>query len=529
MESSQDKIQNIIIVGGGTAGWMAATYLAKSLNFDVNITVIESPDQPPIGVGEATIPTIKTEFFDRLGIAEAEWMPKLTGTYKLGIKYVDWKTPPEKGGDFYYHIFGEIPLIDEVPLTSVWIKKHLEENFNTPMANACFNSIFALDLHRAPKFYDGKVVQHYAYHFDALLLANYLKEWAAAHQIKHQVTKLVSAERNEKGDVTCIIDNAGYKYYADLFIDCSGFNSFLIEKILHEPIISYSDFLLTDRAIAVNLPDDPNNTDIRSYTTARALSAGWMWEIPLYRRSGNGYVYSSQFISDEEAERELREFFGKRAEKATFRPIKFQSRRHQRSWVNNCIGIGLSSSFLEPLESTTIYFIYAALYQLVKNFPRKEIDPVIRDKFNEKTAWMVDENSDFIGMHFKTAQRADTPFWKANKFETKIPDSLQLILDRQKAGLPIKIPTQSSKERYYSFKGLFDNFWTETNYQSIFCGVGWLPEHPYSLLDYRQDIMDKGNQMMIDIQKDAKILAKTLPTHYEYLSKLYQEEKALLK
>ena len=138
MQSALEKIKDIVIVGGGTAGWMSATYIAQSLNFGVNITLIESPLLGPIGVGEATIPTIKTEFFDRLGIPEDEWMPKLGGTYKLGIKYVNWKTSPEKGGDYYYHVFGEIPLIDEVPLTAVWVQKRLEENYQKPLAYACF-------------------------------------------------------------------------------------------------------------------------------------------------------------------------------------------------------------------------------------------------------------------------------------------------------------------------------------------------------------------------------------------------------
>ena len=337
-------------------------------------------------------------------------MPTLGGTYKLGIKYVNWKTPPTKGGDYYYHVFGEIPLIDEVPLTAVWVQKRLEENYQKPLAYACFPSIFAFDLNRSPKFYDGTQVQHYAYHFDALRLANYLKDWGTTRGVNHIIDKLVTAEQDEQGNITCVISESGTKYYGDLFIDCSGFAGFLIDKVLHEPIIPFSDSLLTDRAFAINLPDDPEVNGIRPYTTATALKAGWMWEIPLFHRTGNGYVYSSQFTSDEEAERELREFFGKRAEKADVRSIKFQSRRHRRAWVKNCVSIGLASSFLEPLESSTIYFIYGALYQLIKNFPNKQIDPVLRDKFNEKTAFMVDDNKDFIVMHFKTAQRADTPF-----------------------------------------------------------------------------------------------------------------------
>lgn len=520
MQNPNERIQSIIVIGGGTAGWMSATYIAKSLNFGVDITVIEAPGLGPIGVGEATIPTIKTEFFDRLEIPESEWMPKIGGTYKLGIRYANWKTPAHYGGDYYYHVFGEIPLIDEVPLTSVWIKKRLEENYQKPLAYACFPSIFAFDNKCSPKTLDGQKIQHFAYHFDAIALANYIKDWGILHNIKHVIEKLVTAELDEQGNIKCVVGESGIKYSADLFIDCSGFAGFLINKTLHEPIISFKDSLITDRAIAINLPENSEMNGIRPYTTATALSAGWMWEIPLFHRSGNGYVYSSQFISDEDAERELRDFFGKRAEQAKVRVIKFESRRHERAWVKNCVSIGLSSNFLEPLESSTIYFIYAGLYQLIKNFPRKKIDPVLRDKFNQKVKFMVDENRDFIIMHFKTAQREDTPFWKANKYETKIPASLQTILDRQKSGLPIKTPILNNNTVYTTFKSLFENFWTETNYQCILCGVGYLPDQSYPLLNYRDDIMEKGNRIFEEIERESERMRRNLPSHYEYLKNL---------
>jgi tryptophan 7-halogenase len=526
MSGSQEKVKELIVVGGGTAGWVAVTYLRQSLDPNVHITLIESPTIPTIGVGEATVPTIKTEFFDRLGLKEEDWMPHVYGTYKLGIKYVNWKTAPQNGGDYYYHVFGEIPLMDEIPLTAVWIKKRLEENFQKPLAYACFSSIFALDDNRSPLFFDGKQVQHYAYHFDAGLLTIFLKEWSKKKGITHVIDNLVDAELDEQGNIKCVVSDSGKKYAADLFVDCSGFHGFLIDKVLHEPTISFGDSLLTDRALALQLPyEDSNKTIIPSYTKATALKAGWMWEIPLFSRTGNGYVYSSKYISDDEAEKELRQALGKRAEQGTCRKIKFESRRRRHSWVKNCVSIGLASSFLEPLESTTIYFIYGALYQLVRNFPNKNIDPTLRDKFNQKTSYMVDDVRDFIIMHFATAQREDTAFWRANRHEIKIPDTLQQILDRQKAGLPIKVSTQTNSDLYSTFKSQFENFWTDTNYQSILCGVGVLPYQSYPLLNYRHDILERGNQYFKQIEKEAKLYAKTLPTHHEYLRELYRKSE----
>ncbi|MCX7121888.1 MAG: tryptophan 7-halogenase [Gammaproteobacteria bacterium] len=518
---NNDHIQNIIVVGGGSAGWMAATYLHSSLNGSVNITVIESPSIARIGVGEATVTTIKTEFFDRLGLSEAEWMPQCKGSYKMGIRYANWKNPPEEGGDYFYHIFGEIPYIDEVPLTHVWIKKRLEQNYPIPMAYACYPSIAAIDLKKSPKLYNDVQAHYYAYHFDATLLANYLARWAAVRGIQHVYDNLTHAELDNDGNIRCVIGADGKKYTADLFIDCSGFAGFLIEKTLKEPIVSFENSLLTDSAIAINFPENPAQDGIRPYTTATAMKAGWTWEIPHFDTSGNGYVYASQFISDDDAEKEIRQFFGKKAEKATVRKIKFQSRRRENAWVKNCVSIGLSSQFLEPLESTGLYFVYAALYQLIRNFPKKTIDPVLRDKFNQKIRFMVDEMKDFIIMHFKTCRRSDTPFWLANKHETVVPDSLQKIFDRHKSGLPIKTTHQSDMKLYASFGVQFDNFWTNTNYQSILCGVDVLPNTALPLLQYRDDIMKKGDELFKQNQLTSQKLINTLPSQYEYLSKIY--------
>jgi tryptophan halogenase len=524
MTHSNQAIQRIVVVGGGSSGWMAATYLHRSLNGLVDITVIESPEIERIGVGEATVTTIKTEFFDRLGVSEAQWMPLCKGSYKMGIRYANWKQAPEQGGDYFYHIFGEIPYIDEVPLTHVWIKKRLEENYPVPMAYACYPSIAAIDQKKSPKLHNDTQAHYYAYHFDAALLAQFLAKWSVARGIKHIKDNLTHAELDADGNITAVVGADGHRYMADLFIDCSGFSGFLIEKTLKEPIVSFGESLLTDRAMAINFKENPERDGIRPYTSATAMKAGWMWEIPHYDTSGNGYVYSSQFISDDDAEKELRGFFGKKAEHAEVRRIKFQSRRRRNAWVKNCVSIGLCSNFLEPLESTGLYFVYAALYQLIRNFPHKTIDPVLRDKFNQKIRYMVDEMRDFIIMHFKTAGRRDTPFWLANHHETPCPDSLKLLLERYKAGLPLKTTHQSDIKLYASFGVQFDNFWTNTNYMSILCGVDYLPDQALSLLHYRDDIMQKGCEIFRQYALESNQLLQKLPSQYDYLKKMYSNK-----
>ncbi len=526
MKNDNNRINDIIIIGGGSAGWMSASYIAKALNFNVNITVIESENIGRIGVGEATVPTIKTEFFDRLGLTEKDWMTHCNATYKMGVKFSNWRKPIEEGGDYYYHNFGEIPSYDDVPLTHIWMKKFLEEeNYDIPMDYACFSSLLACDENKSPNLMDGTQVQHYAYHFDALLLANFLKKWSTERKVNHVIDDIASAELDEKGNIKCVVSKDGKKYYADLFIDCSGFAGFLIEKILKGPIVTYAESLLTDRAVTLNIPETPEIDGIRPYTTSQAMKCGWMWQIPLFNRSGNGYVYSSQFISDEDAEKEMRSYFGKRADGVTARFVKFQSRRRRQSWVGNCVSIGLASGFLEPLESTGIYFIYAALYQLIKNFPDKNMEPALRDKFNKKVSYMVEDVKDFIVMHFKTAVREDTDFWKANKYETKTPESLQLILDRQKAGLPIRKSHQGDNNLYSSFAARFENFWTNSSYQCIFAGVGLLPQRSLPILNHRDDIMQQGTKDLQKIAMESKRLSEILPTQYEYLKQLYGREQ----
>ncbi|WP_395856083.1 tryptophan halogenase family protein [Cystobacter fuscus] len=515
------RLRKLIIVGGGSSGWMSAAYLCKALNFSVDITLIESPTIGRIGVGEATIPTIKEELFDFLGIPEEEWMAECKATYKLGIRFQNWKKPASQGGDHYYHNFGEMPLVKGMPLSHVWMYKHQQQGYSLSLDYACYHASALSDAKKSPRYMDGTRALHHAYHFDALLIANYLKEWSIARGLTHITDDVVGTELDEGGNIKSLRGASGRTYEADLYIDCSGFAGLLIEKALGEPKVSFHECLLTDRAVAINIPENPEAEGIRPYTTATAFSSGWTWEIPLYNRSGNGYVYSSAFQTPEDAEREIRAWFGKKAERLDVRHIRFISGRRRRSWVKNCVSIGLSSSFLEPLESTGLYFVYAALYQLVSYFPNKRIDPVLRDKFNERMAYMVDDVRDFIVLHFCTSPRTDTPYWRANQHDLKLPDTLQEILELQRAGVPIRRSYHSNETLYASFEAAFDRFWTNSNFQSIFAGVNYLPKQPMPLLWHRQDILHDAERVFHDIKlKTAQMMAR-LPSQYEYLTALY--------
>ena len=522
MTGTTEKVEKIIVVGGGSSGWMSAAYLMKATNFQATVQLIESPNVPRIGVGEATLPSIKEQLFDFLEIPEEEWMPKCNATYKMGIKFVNWRQSPEQGGDKYYHIFGEMPSLDGFPLSQIWYDLK-RRGLNKPLDYACHQSPYLCDNFKSPKFLGGKTAVHTAYHFDASLIAEYLQDWCIKHGVVHTKDDLVLAEQKESGDIDYVVGAEGTKYSADLFIDCTGFRGFLIGETLNEPKVSFSKSLLNNSAVAINIPSE-DDKDIPPYTSAIAGTSGWTWETPLKTRRGNGYVYSNDFQSKEDAEKEIRQLLGARSEGLNARHIKFESGRRRRSWVNNVVSIGLASSFLEPLESTGLYFVYAALYQLAEHFPTKQMNPALRDKFNAKISYMVDDVKDFIVLHFCTSPREDTPYWKANKYDLEISDSLQGILDLQKAGIPIKRTYRSNEALYTSFEAAFDRFWTNSNYQSILAGVDYMPDTTTPMLNYYPDIFGRAQDLINQVEKESQQLIEQLPSHYEYLESMSKRE-----
>lgn len=449
-------------------------------------------------------------------------MPACKASYKLGIKFANWKTAPENGGDHYYHSFGETPTCKDIPLSQLWMYKRAK-GFNKPHDYSCYITPYICDELKSPRHLNGDRIVHYAYHFDALLMANYLQKWSIARGIKHLQDDIIRVNLDETGNIKTLQGEKGM-YEADLFVDCSGFAGILIEKALQEPLVSFSDCLLTDSAVAINIPSDPVVHGIRPYTTATAFTCGWQWEIPLFDRSGNGYVYASAFQSADNAEREMRNFFGDKVKNIDARHIKFKSGRRRRSWVKNCVSFGLSSSFLEPLESTGLYFVYAALHQFMQYFPDATMDATLRNKFNERVAYMVEDVKDFIVMHFCTSPREDTEYWRANKFGLKIPDSLKEILALQKTGIPIKKSYANDQLLYASFEAGFDRFWTNSNYQCVLAGVGYLPEAFQPLLHYRPDLIKESEGLFSEIERSAQRLITELPTQYEYLYDLYHRK-----
>jgi tryptophan halogenase len=286
-----------------------------------------------------------------------------------------------------------------------------------------------------------------------------------------------------------------------------------------EPFIDMKDLLLCDSAVATAVPNDDATLGIEPYTSAIAMRSGWSWKIPMLTRFGTGYVYSSRFAEETEAVEEFRALWGL-AEDVPLNRIRFRVGRNRRAWVRNCVSIGLSSCFLEPLESTGIYFIYAAIYQLARHFPDRRFDPVLIDRFNQEIETMFDDTRDFIQAHFYLSPRTDTPFWRANK-ELRLTDDLREKIAAYRAGLPINQPHTDEGNYYGNFEAEFRNFWTNGSYYCIFSGMGLLPDRPLPALRYKPESVKAAAGLFADVKRRQRELARTLPTNYDYLRELH--------
>ena len=413
---AQDRTR-IVVVGGGTAGWMTAAALVKLLPKHADVHVVESEEIGIVGVGEATLPHIRA-FIQRLGLDEAEFMARTNATFKLGIEFRNWG----RIGDSYIHPFGAFGAdVGDVGFHQYWARMRAEagpiEDYSLPIVAARA----ARFQHPAEDPRSLLATFGYAYQFDATRFAPWLRTVAESAGGRRTEGRVVEVEHDpQTGDVTRLKLADGQLIDGDLFIDCSGFRSLLVGQAMREPFQDWSHWLPCDRAQA--MPTEHVAGPLKPYTSAIAMTSGWRWQIPLQHRVGNGYVYSSRFISDDAARDELTGAV-EGVPIAEPRQLRFQAGRRERSWVGNCIAVGLSGGFLEPLESTSIYLIQLAITTLVEMFPERAIDPVDRDEFNRVVDLEYDRIRDFLILHYHATTRDDSPFW--NYVRTMpIPDSL---------------------------------------------------------------------------------------------------------
>ena len=486
--------QRVVIIGGGTAGWMTAAGLTTVVGHRCDVTLIESAEIGTVGVGEATLPHIK-DFNDYLGIDEAEFMRATQATLKLGIEFVDWGEP----GNSYIHPFGTFgQAFGGVDFVSIWNRARLRDH-----AAPLESYSYAIAAARAGRFdfpssdlKSLKSTYAYAYHFDAGLYAAFLRGFAERKGIKRVEGKIVEVRQDAGGGhISELVLESGEVVAGDLFIDCSGFRGLLIEQTLKSGWEDWSPWLPCDRAWAVPCA---RTSDPLPYTRATALEAGWQWRIPLQHRTGNGYVFSSAFIDETAAVDRL---MGNLDGEAQAEPklLKFTTGRRKASWKDNCIAIGLASGFLEPLESTSIYLAQIAITNLLQLFPDRDIDPRLRTAFNRLVDIEYDRVRDFLILHYHANTR-DGALWTHTR-NMAVPDTLTDRLDQ------------------FRHRGLLqkykDGLFSPASWLAVYAGQDILPEG-YDRLADTIDLPDL-KAWLDDLERRILLNVDEMPTHAAFI------------
>lgn len=492
---NDETITQITIVGGGTAGWMAAAILAQFSQNGYRIVLIESEEIGTVGVGEATIPQINL-YNTALGIDEDEFIRATQGTFKLGIEFVDWG----QKGDRYMHAFGGIGKdVGLVPFHHYWHRAR-QLGCAKPFEHYSLNEIAA----RAGKMQRGKPrtsdALHdmpYAFHFDAGFYAAFLRRFSEARGVERIEGKVVAVNVNaQSGAVESVQMEGDRQVSGDIFIDCSGFRGLLIEGALQTGYEDWSQWLPCNRAMAV--PCASAGAPI-PYTRATARDAGWQWRIPLQHRIGNGYVYCSDYISDDEAAATLLANLDG-APQADPRPLRFVTGKRKKIWNRNVIALGLASGFMEPLESTSIHLIQSGLSRLLKMLPRKTCNPADAAEFNRQSDYEFERIRDFLVLHYKATTRDDTPFWR-DRAAMAIPDTLAAKIDLFKANGHI-------------FREL-DELFTEVGWLQVFAGQGVHAAGRHPLADAVED--EDLAQYMETIELLIAREVRQMPSHTGFI------------
>ena len=417
------RIRKVLIVGGGSAGWMTAAMLAQILRHECQVTLVESDEIGIIGVGEATIPPIRT-FNETLGITEQDFLRATQGTFKLGIEFVGWGARDGR----YFHPFGPHGRnFDMVALHHYWLRARAMGDTSSFDDHAMAWALARNGRMTKPATDPRSVMStfDYAYHFDAAGYARFLRGYAETRGVTRVEGMITGVDQNgETGFVEAVRLKDGRRIEAELFIDCSGFRGLLIDEAMHEPFEDWSHWLPCDRAVAMPCAHPAGPVNPTPYTCSTAREAGWQWRIPLQHRIGNGYVYCSRFLDDDRAA----ELLASRLDGEALgdpRLIRFKAGRRRRHWVKNVIAVGLSSGFLEPLESTSIHLIQANISKLMAFFPDKQFDPLVIDEFNRVATGETERIRDFIILHYKLMQRDDTELWR-HTAAMEVPETLAL-------------------------------------------------------------------------------------------------------
>ena len=483
----------ILIVGGGSAGWMTAATLESQFP-NYKISLIESKNISTVGVGESTIGQI-TDWMRLLKIKDKDFLKHVDGSYKLSIKFTDFY----KKGEAFHYPFGK-PAIEQTKndANDWWFKKMLHPK--TPYSDYA-DCLYPLQMaYVNHNKFDIKEVAR-AYHFDATKFGLWLKN-NYCKKVKHILDDVVSIEQDENG-----ITSLNNKYKADLYIDCTGFKSLLLDKTLKEPFESYSDMLPNDSAWATRIKYKDKEKELVPYTNCTAIENGWVWNIPLWSRIGTGYVYSSKFVDDETALKEFKKHLGQ--EDLEFKNIKMRVGIHNRLWVKNVVAIGLSSGFIEPLESNGLFSVHEFLICLLKNLQREKISQWDRDNFNYQCKHMFKNFAEFVGLHYALSHRNDTEYWKhcGNKCWDETLINLKPV---DNIGFKNSVQRRTFENRFDDVAGL----------HCIAAGMHWSPTD-------KQTLIVKGNYEEKNLQKEFSFCINKLNERKEICNTLVKTKPKL--
>ncbi|MDP1027746.1 tryptophan 7-halogenase [Sphingomonas sp. KR1UV-12] len=492
-------IRSVAIIGGGAAGWMSAAAISKMFGRTVDVVLVESEEIGLIGVGEATVPHLSA--FNRLlEIDEAEFVRQTQGSFKLGIQFNDWG----QIGDSYIHGFGTIGRdVGMLPFHQYWLKARAEGRggdigrYSLNTVAAPLGKFMASASDAPPNSPLAEIA--YAYHFDAVLYARFLRRRAEAQGVRRVEGKVVAVHRGgTRGFVETVQLETGERIGADLFLDCTGFRALLIGDALDVGFDDWSQWLPCDRALAVPCEKVGPPTP---YTRSTAREAGWQWRIPLQHRTGNGYVYSSRFTSDERAaDLLMRNLDGKPL--ADPKPLRFTSGMRRRLWDRNVVAVGLAGGFLEPLESTAIYLIQAGINRLMQLFPDSDCDPALQTSYNAQSAFEYERIRDFLILHYHVTQRTDSDFWTYVR-TMAVPDTLRHVID------------------LFVANGQFFRSGTEmfglTSWVQVMLGQGLYPQSHHPAVDW---VAPADLHALVDhVEKVVASNVSLMPAHEQFIAR----------
>ncbi|HEV6965683.1 tryptophan halogenase family protein [Roseateles sp.] len=485
------KFDRIVVVGGGSAGWMTAVALATGLQGRASIELVESEEIGIVGVGEATFPSIRV-FNQHVGIDEADFLRATNGTYKLGIRFRDWQA---KGQD-YFHTFGHFGNLSGSQ--TLWAQ-HRRMGLPESLEGQCIPSVMAAKGRFVRPADPGHFT--YAYHFDAALYAEFVSKLAIGRGVRHTQGRIVEVLRREDGDVSGLLLADGRRIEGDLFVDCSGFRSLLLGQTLQEPYVDFSHWLPVDGAWACS--SERVGEEITPYTRATALEGGWAWRIPLQTRTGHGHVFASRFVDEDVARRQLMAQLDGPAIGEP-RLIRFKTGHRQRLWVNNVVAIGLSSGFLEPLESTSIFLIQDGIARLMKALelqrPLNESDVAL---FNEGSARRFARIRDFIILHYCLTRRRDSELWRYVA-GMELPQTLAFKIELWR--------------RYGVLHEYDEECFDQTSWLAVHTGMGHWPEREDPVI--AEIAQERALRALAGRRQGIAAMVEGMPLHHQTLQQV---------